>query len=216
MLKTVLKVESDLLLFIQHVRSTILLRWICWFVSRNPSSDVATLFNYLGFLVQLPSRGFRTTWILLLGVCMKGIVNFLGPKLPVPSQINRSIEMLTRPSTDIVSSESFFAACVFSEAAWVSYYFSLIPSTLTIISHSTSGKSKCCILFHLHRHSNFHRMHENISNESIPSSSSIGSFAGFSCHVQFPILLSEGLISIQRDRTFHFDDRNSHSMDPKY
>ena len=147
---------------------------------------------------------------------MKGIVNFLGPKLPVPSQINRSIEMLTRPSTDIVSSESFFAACVFSEAAWVSYYFSPILSHHQTLTINTTGKSKCCILFHLHRHSNFHRMHENISNESIPSSSSIGSFAGFSCHVQFPILLSEGLISIQRDRTCDFNDRNSHSMDLKY
>ena len=146
MLKTVLKVESDLLLFIQHVRSTILLRWICWFVSRNPSSDVATLFNYLGFLIQLPSRGFRTTWIPLLGVCVKGIVNFLSPKLPVPSQINRSIEMLTRPSIDIVSSESFFAACVFSEAAWVRLLFFSgphPPSTTHRQQHfPTSGKSK--------------------------------------------------------------------------
>ena len=132
MLKAFLKVESDLLLFILHVRSTILLRWICWLVSRNPSSDVATLFNYLGFLVQLPSRGFRTTWILLLGVCVKGIVNFFGPKLPVPSQVNQSIEMLTRPSIDIVSSESFFAVCVFSEAAWVSSeYFSYHLHSLT-------------------------------------------------------------------------------------
>ena len=138
MLKTVLKVESDLLLFIQHVRSTILLRWICWFVSRNPSSDVATLFNYLGFLIQLPSRGFRTTWILLLGVCVKGIVNFLSPKLPVPSQMNRSIEMLTRPSIDIVSSESFFAACVFSEAAWVRLLFFFWSSPTIYHSPSTT------------------------------------------------------------------------------
>jgi len=115
----ILKWESDVLMFIQHVRKTILLRWICYLVSRHPTSDIA-LFNVLGVLVQLPKRGFGTTWILLLGGSIKGFVNFLGPKLPIPSQINKSIDMLTSPSRDLVSSESFFAACVFSQAAYES------------------------------------------------------------------------------------------------
>lgn len=116
MWKRLLEFEIKVLIFIQQLRRTCLLRWIRYFVSSSSTSDIA-IFNYVGAMVQMPSRGFKTVWLILFGVIMKGLVNFLAPNLPIPSNVNRNLEMLTGPCYGIVSSETFFASLIFSQCA---------------------------------------------------------------------------------------------------
>ena len=144
------------------------------FVSRNPSRH--STFPHVGFLFPSESRFIRR--ILLLGVCMKGIVNFWVLNYPYRLR-SMVIGMLTRPSTDVSS----YSSCVFSEAAWVSNAFlQFYPSNIAINNRKVKARSLPST-----GHSNFHGMYENIATSQYPHRF-YWVLAGFSCHVQFPIL----------------------------